>query len=307
MSSIDYDMHLTRVSRSFAFCIARLEQPLREWVGLTYLLCRLLDTVEDSVWSSVDAQLQAFDEFIEFIETQPIDSRIHEWSLRFEIPSESEKALIDDARFIFQDFHHLPSDIRGPIEKMLKKMATGMKSYTKRKVNGVLELQDLQDVNTYCYYVAGVVGEVLANIMAVVEPKFEANTDTLERAHRFGSFLQKVNLLKDEPEDRPLGRLLVPDVRTVLHSAKSDEEGAIEFIRRIPMEQIGFRLFCAWSLSLGLATLLLVKDPQAAVRKISRNETESLVGEVERRINDQGSLDVLLHQLADMAFYGHMA
>jgi hypothetical protein len=129
----------------------------------------------------------------------------------------------------------------------------------------------------------------------------------VERAHRFGSFLQKVNLLKDEPEDRPQGRFLVPDARSVLHSAKSDEEGAIEFIRQIPVEQIGFRLFCAWSLSLGLATLLLVKNPESAVRKISRSETETLVGEIERRINDQGSLDVLLHQLADMAFYGHMA
>ena len=43
-----YQTHLDRVSRSFAFCIKKLESPLRQWVSLAYLLCRVLDTVEDS-------------------------------------------------------------------------------------------------------------------------------------------------------------------------------------------------------------------------------------------------------------------
>ncbi len=43
-----YQTHLDRVSRSFAFCIRQLPDPLRGWVGLSYLLCRILDTIEDS-------------------------------------------------------------------------------------------------------------------------------------------------------------------------------------------------------------------------------------------------------------------
>ena len=54
-----YQPHLDRVSRSFAFCIARLEGEMREWVSLSYLLCRLLDTVEDAPWADPRAPHRA--------------------------------------------------------------------------------------------------------------------------------------------------------------------------------------------------------------------------------------------------------
>ena len=39
---------LPRVSRTFALGIGQLRPPLRETVGVAYLICRILDTVEDT-------------------------------------------------------------------------------------------------------------------------------------------------------------------------------------------------------------------------------------------------------------------
>ena len=43
-----YQRHLDGVSRSFALCIPQLDQPFQERVALSYLLLRVLDTVEDA-------------------------------------------------------------------------------------------------------------------------------------------------------------------------------------------------------------------------------------------------------------------
>ena len=48
------DEHLQLVSRTFALTIPMLGNPLADWVGLAYLVCRTLDTVED------DADMQYF-------------------------------------------------------------------------------------------------------------------------------------------------------------------------------------------------------------------------------------------------------
>src|SRR3954464_11438031 len=58
-----YQSHLDRVSRSFAFCIRQLPSPLKEWVGLSYLLCRVADTIEDAPWESSLAQFEVFERF----------------------------------------------------------------------------------------------------------------------------------------------------------------------------------------------------------------------------------------------------
>ena len=47
--ALEYTQHwLPRVSRSFAPSIAQLGEPLETPVGIAYLLCRVVDTIEDS-------------------------------------------------------------------------------------------------------------------------------------------------------------------------------------------------------------------------------------------------------------------
>jgi phytoene/squalene synthetase len=65
----------------------------------------------------------------------------------------------------------------------------------------------------------------------------------LLRAHHFGLFLQKVNILKDQAKDEEQGRLLVPSREQVELSASSDAHEALEFLCSIPEEQVEFRQF----------------------------------------------------------------
>ena len=84
MRSIEfYQKHLDRVSRSFAFCIAKLDSPFREWTSLSYLLCRVLDTVEDSSWPDLKLRNSQYDELEGYLERLPAETQVAAWKSRF--------------------------------------------------------------------------------------------------------------------------------------------------------------------------------------------------------------------------------
>ncbi len=289
-----YQEHLDRVSRSFAFCIQKLEPPLRHWVSLSYLLCRVLDTVEDSPWppdvagaALRDEQFLAFDSFMR---TEPTAEAVRRWSARFPalIPP-GEKTLLEDAPSLFADLHSLPRSAREVIQKAVRQMSQGMKTYSERAVvekGGVLRLRDLTDVNRYCYFVAGVVGELLSRLVIEQNPGFQPPRDFFRNAFHFGLFLQKVNLLKDQPTDEAEGRFLVPDRQQLLASLSENAEGSLAYLVSLPIEEKGYRTFCAWSLFLGAASLSWIERRT----KIPRAITQELLGAIESIVQDNEAL-----------------
>lgn len=298
-----YQTHLNRVSRSFAFCIARLDGRMRERVGLSYLLCRLLDTVEDTQWATRDEQAKAFSEFDRFLVALPTSAEVDEWKSRFPINlPEGERRLLADAHRIFADLHAWPGDLRLEITPLILSMSAGMKYFMERKdKQGRLELTNLEQVNKYCFFVAGLVGEILVQIAS---REFSSPSLNLIDAYRFGLFLQKVNLLKDQPEDEREGRFLVPSVLEVRSSLDLDAKAAFRFLVGIPVSQTGFRLFCAWSLYLGLATLAWIENASddASSRRLPRTETAKLLVSVEKAIHDNERLERLFEKMAALAF-----
>src|SRR5258708_9371144 len=81
-------------------------------------------------------------------------------------------------------------------------------------------------------------------------------------AYRFGLFLEKVNILKDQAEDEEAGRFLVPDRREILASLRADAERALAYLTSLPRAERGYRTFCAWSLMLRAASLPLMEGPK---------------------------------------------
>jgi len=297
-----YQTHLDRVSRSFAFCIARLDGALREQVGLSYLLCRLLDTIEDAGWpdfSSQSAAFDAFDRFIQERDLSPERSRaVREWARSFpEDLVPGERMLLDDAEKILADFHHLPPELGSGLGRLVLSMSGGMRYYMEKKARqGALRLESAADVNRYCFFVAGVVGEMLMHfVLRGLRPQLSR----LKDAFRFGLFLQKINLLKDQVGDEKLGRFLVPSRPAVLSSLARDGDAAFRFLTGLPEKEIGFRLFCAWSLFLGLASLPWIQraESEGANLRIPREETMRLLAEVESRIHDNQALGHLYAEL----------
>jgi phytoene/squalene synthetase len=189
MQSVEfYQAHLDRVSRSFAFCIRRLPQPLRIWVSLTYLVCRILDTIEDADWPNRRAQDEAFSSFESAITNREKSGALA--NCRFPDLIEGERKLIDDAESVFADFHELPENVRTAIRDLTLSMAHGMRHFLQRDSGGRLRLSTLSEVNQYCFFVAGLVGEALTHLVSSVEPRFPTSVANLLRAHHFGLFLQ---------------------------------------------------------------------------------------------------------------------
>lgn len=288
---LDIQAHLEKVSRSFAFCIARLDQPLREQVGLSYLLCRILDTVEDAHWTCSSVQKGCFNDFIEVLSDQ---RKANLWSVALlqnaSKISESEAALVRETELVVQALQKLSIEARKVVIPPVISMAQGMREFaqTRNTNHGRLHLKTLQDVNHYCFFVAGVVGEILDGLLRIEASKRGITVQTkLSDGFRFGLFLQKVNVLKDRDSDLNEGRDLVPVVADVFHSSLVDAERAFAYIQAIPHTFKSYRLFCAWSMFLGLASLPHI----AQGRKIGRLETVSLLAKVEIKIDSPRSLE----------------
>jgi phytoene/squalene synthetase len=295
-----YQQHLNRVSRSFAFCIGNLKTPLKAWVGLTYLICRVLDTVEDAPWPHKERQIAQFDRFNKFLLSSPQPGEVEAWAKEFpaEIP-EGEKLLLDSSYALFEDLHSAPGSVREIITEMVLSMSNGMRFFVENKKSGVLKLSTLSEVNQYCFFVAGVVGEALARLVEHIEPRFQETKMRLVDAHNFGLFLQKVNLLKDQITDQTEGREFVHSRQEIEKSLEINAFGAYRFLRELPLEQREFRLFCAWSLFLGLASLPWLDKgfEQQQLMKLPRQDAEEIFSSVEEVIDDPDQVDELFKAL----------
>ena len=287
------EAHLQRVSRSFSFCIARLQAPLRDWVGVSYLLLRLLDTVEDSRWPSADARTRSFDAFDRLLEGAD-DGTAARWAAAFpDTVTAGERRLLDDASRLFRAVHRLPHDAREAVVRTARCMSGGMRHFLGR--GGELALSTAADVDRYCFFVAGIIGELLSRLLAVARPGFEATGDALLDAHRFGRFLQKINILKDEADDAAVGRRLA--ARGLAGTLRRDAEGALAYLLRIPPSSADYRVFCAWSLFLGLWTFGLPRGA-GLERRSRREEAFRLLGEVEEIVRDDDALTARFRTLA---------
>lgn len=294
MSKVDfYQTHLDRVSRSFAFCIRQLPSPLRDWVSLSYLLCRTLDTIEDAQWPTLEAQMKGYKDFDRALALPGVehvlDPLVGDFSVTF--PA-SERLLLKDAHQLFSDLHALPQPVAEIVRELVSIMSAGMQHFTRKKSGQDLRLTSLSEVNQYCFFVAGVVGELLAKLLARVEPRFVLSQLNVLRAHHFGLFLQKVNLLKDQVGDEKQGRHLIPSRQAVEDSSAENANSALQFLLDIPKEQIEFRRFCAWSLFLGLESLLVARRSQSEqqILKVGRDRANAILAEVESGLLDDGQL-----------------
>jgi len=295
-----YQTHLNRVSRSFAFCISKLDSPLKAWVGLTYLICRVLDTIEDATWNKPEAQKNQFDQFDQFLNGNVNPNVVLEWSKKFPLSiPDSEKQLLAVSPMLLQDLQASPSKVRSVLTPMIRSMSRGMQYFSSRKKDNELHLRDLKEVNQYCFFVAGVVGEALAKLLNLVEPQFQLLKIRVKEAHQFGLFLQKVNILKDQLGDEKEGRFLVPSRKILLSSLEQDLVGAFSFLRAIPVSQKSFRLFCAWSLFLGLMTLKKSEEAYAdgMLGKVDRADAEEMMRYVEEHISNNEVLERFVETL----------
>lgn len=248
--------HLDKISRGFSHCIAILKSPYREWVALAYLMCRLIDTIEDADWESQEIQHNMFHATEHRLLHAPLS--FNEWDRQ--MPNNltiHEKALIEDIDGIFTLYNELPLDIRTIFQETLLHMLRGMQYFTTHyTVNKRFKIRTLYELNQYCFYAAGVVGELLTKLYSYDSDISIISDEQLLNAFHYGFFLQKVNILKDIRVDKAANKIFISSIDDLKVSLYDNARGAMCYLTSLPMKtHADYRLSCAWIIFNNLTSL----------------------------------------------------
>jgi farnesyl-diphosphate farnesyltransferase len=142
-------------------------------------------------------------------------------------------------------------------------------------------LERSTDLDDYCYYVAGVVGEMLTDLFCESSPEIGRRRAGLSAlAVSFAQGLQMTNILKDVWEDRSRGACWLPQevftrygvdlgqlskdsqdpryaagIAELVAVAHGHLRNALDYTLLIPAAETGIRRFCLWAIGLAILTL----------------------------------------------------
>jgi len=257
---------LESVSRTFALTIPLLPNGLEKVVGNTYLLCRIVDTIEDATCVDPTTKQELSTLFIKTV----LDHSLSEQFVReclialINHPNHNEKDLIENIPRVLRVLQSCDERQRHAVAKCVQIMSEGM-SYFHIRQNQI-GLEDLQEFEKYCYVVAGVVGEMLTTLFALHSPAFaKAISGKESLAIAFGQALQMTNILKDSPEDQLRGVSWKPkglgqtDLLVIAHQKLED---SLRYICCIPKSEPGIRQFCFLAFGLAVMTLKQIAQRQ---------------------------------------------
>ena len=278
---------LEGVSRTFALTIPQLPDSLCRAIANAYLLCRIVDTIEDEVSLSAEQKKHFCHAFINVVKTglgsedfaaelAPLLSR--------ETTLPSEHVLIRVIPRVIRITRQFDEAQVDALSTCVETMAEGMPLFQAENMkNGLVKLADL---DKYCYYVAGCVGEMLTKLFCHYSPKIaERHDEMFALAASFGQGLQMTNILKDIWDDAQRGVCWLPqdiftetgfdlknlntetddeNFRTGLEHLVSIAHGhlhkALIYTQKIPSHETGIRNFCLWALGMAVLTLRKIKQ-----------------------------------------------
>lgn len=324
---------LPKVSRTFALNIPLLPEPLDLAVTVAYLLCRIADTLEDE--ARLPFQQEGLEELASLVELKPgWEARAQAFarragaSVRGSAP-EAELELIAGTSTVLKALASLPSWVHPPIVRCMRIMIAGMSQVQRRhgSQGRVLGLPDLRATLAYCYFVAGVVGEMLTALFIAWSPRVDAPRQAVlqPRAISFGRGLQLTNILKDVREDLDQGRCWLPLDRMAAHGlepatlalpghraqamalhselvavARRELDEALEYSLALPPEAPGLRLFCLYPLFFAVMTLNEVEGNPAvfdpAPVKLGRDAVLRVMLLTQERVASDAALRALYEE-----------
>ena len=298
---------LEAVSRTFALTIPQLPAALCRVVSNAYLLCRIVDTIEDEP-ALTGARKNYFCE--QFLRTLNVPRNAETFSrqlcasLSSQTPP-AEHELIRNVPRVVRITRSFSEPQREALQRCVSTMANGMGQFQLRgEKQG---LQSLEDLDQYCYYVAGVVGQMLTNLFCLHSPEIaESRKALMALAASFGQGLQMTNILKDVWEDYQRGACWLPrkifaeegfdlndlttgqnrqgfdrGVRRLIGITHGHLKNALSYSLLIPKEETGIRNFCLWSIGLALLTLRKINKhlyyTDGSQVKISRSSVKGTI------------------------------
>ena len=298
---------LQDVSRTFALTIPQLPDPLSHVVGNAYLLCRIADTIEDDKHMQADIKREFAEMFTEVVAGQCDVDKFSKslFPLLSSEASEAEHNLIANTAPVIRITHSFNQRQRAALQRCVSIMAEGMVRYQDTEtLDGV---NNLEDMGQYCYYVAGVVGEMLTELFCDYSEEIDQHRDELMKLSvSFGQALQMTNILKDIWEDHHRGACWLPrdvfnkfnvDITSKTPGDRSEGfknglselvgvahahlDNALRYSLILPHHEKGLRRFCLWALGMAVLTLCKInKNPwftEGSQVKISRRSVKATI------------------------------
>ena len=180
---------------SFYYAFLFLPKPRRAAITAFYAFCREVDDVVDEVsdpsvaatklaWWAKEVS-QAFTQPTVTANRHPVMLALLPYTAQYKIEERHLQAVIDGCRMDLDQTRYL----------------------------------DYPNLQRYCYLVAGIVGEVAANIFGQTDPQ------TTLYAHKLGQAFQLTNIIRDIGEDAQRGRIYLPVSELQQFDVKAHELG----------------------------------------------------------------------------------
>lgn len=314
------------VSRTFAISIDLLEEPMSSTLCVGYLLCRIADTVEDELTlpaAEKDRLLGAYDRVLD--PTHEADGeRFAELVGEVDRPATDDWRLVAESERVIRTFEALPEPAREAIAPPARELVGGMRTFVRRYADedGV-RIQTEAELESYCYYVAGVIGRLITNLQVWNGRVLTEPDEMRDRSEGFGHLLQLVNIAKDVHDDYahegnvylpadwladvdvPQEALLADEheravttvVERTVERANDDLDDAQAWLLSLPPDDTVMLAACSVPFLLAVATLRELADrPVDALSeggvKIARDEVGAIVAAVTTDF-DRSSLEPL--------------
>ncbi len=303
-----YQAHILQgVSRTFALTIPELPPPLSVVVSNAYLLCRIADTIEDEPALPPEEKRYFSEAFTRVVEGT-VSARVFAAELHPRLSSstlDSEQELVYNTPRVIRITHGFRETQRSVLARCVRIMSRGMAEFQQNKT--LHGLDDLRQLDRYCYHVAGVVGEMLTELFCIYSQEIDAQrSELLKLAVSFGQGLQMTNILKDVWEDRSRGACWLPrdvfrragfdlgsldpdrhdaafrgGLLELIGIARLHLANALKYTLMMPKQERGIRRFCLWALGMAVLTLRKIHAHLDFTRgqqvKISRRSVKATV------------------------------
>lgn len=296
---------LPKVSRTFALNIAQLEGDIFKIVLLGYLLFRIADTFEDTVYQDEKEKITDLKDFSAIFKgDKDLAHRLKLYeSLKFRWKEDSyAKNLIENGHRVLRCYFDVPDTYRRIVDPLLVETSEGMAEFQKRKLESnskIFQLADVKELEDYCYCVAGIVGVMLTKLFCQKKSIEEKRSELESFQIHFGTALQLINIVKDYKKDIARGWCYIPLSITEKHQIELNKidtlsvrqrQGIIEgmippivaylnstlrYIQLLPLRERSIRLFCIIPFILGYRTLVKIVHMEGD--KVSREEVASIM------------------------------
>lgn len=296
---------LQGVSRTFALTIPQLPGPLARVVVNAYLLCRIVDTIEDEPWLALETKGLFCERFVRVVsgreDSQKFSSDL--LPLLSGATAAAERHLIRHAARVIRVTLTFNARQRAALERCIRVMARGMSEFQAHRDGYGLDY--LAHLDRYCYHVAGVVGEMLTTLFCDYSQEIAKREDALmDLSTSFGQGLQMTNILQDIRDDMNRGVCWLPrdvfadagfdlaelssgachpsfgrGLTRLIGLAHGHLKNAIAYTLMIPKQETGIRHFCLWAIGMAVLTLRKIHKqsgfgPETRI-KISRRSVQA--------------------------------